>query len=167
MKIQVVSSTGTGKTLLSSFDKALHNAGVLNYNLITLSSVIPPNCQIEIIDAYHTPEEEWGHKLYVVKAEERSDQPGQSIACGVGWYMYEGEKGVFVEHELVGKAGQTAAEVEADVKELIVNSLSDLCLHRGQPFDPAKVGTHLSSATAGEEPTTVLTLAIYQSQGWN
>ena len=43
MDIKVVCGVGSGKTALSAFDSALKDAGVYNYNLITLSSIIPPD----------------------------------------------------------------------------------------------------------------------------
>ena len=42
MEIQISTGIGIGPTQLSAFDSALNNAGVANYNLLKLSSVIPP-----------------------------------------------------------------------------------------------------------------------------
>jgi pyruvoyl-dependent arginine decarboxylase len=42
MEIPIVAGFGRGETGLSAFDAALGDSGVLNYNLIRLSSVIPP-----------------------------------------------------------------------------------------------------------------------------
>ena len=43
LDITVRTGTGSGRTLLSAFDHALLDAGVANFNLVTLSSVIPQN----------------------------------------------------------------------------------------------------------------------------
>jgi len=43
MRIDIVWGESEGKTLLSAFDRALLNAGIHNFNLISLNSVIPPN----------------------------------------------------------------------------------------------------------------------------
>ena len=42
MKIRLSSGRGEGPTPLAAFDAALLDAGVSNYNLLPLSSVIPP-----------------------------------------------------------------------------------------------------------------------------
>jgi arginine decarboxylase len=42
LRIQIATGTGAGPTPLGAFDAALLDAGVANYNLICLSSVIPP-----------------------------------------------------------------------------------------------------------------------------
>lgn len=166
MKVALVKGVGKGQTKLSAFDNALQTVGVSNYNLIVLSSVIPPHTTVERLERYHTPDEEWGHKLYVVKAEERSDIKGDAIACGIGWYQIEDEdnRGLFVEHETVGVNEE---EVRNKVEQDIRNSLSDLCSFRNIPFDPDKVNVELCSAVVVDVPICVLTLAVYQSEGWN
>ena len=83
MEINVVCGVGTGKTILSAFDSALKDAGVYNYNLITLSSIIPPGSKVIKAKRYESPPQEYGHKLYVVKAEYRSEEVGKYIAAGV------------------------------------------------------------------------------------
>ncbi len=46
--IRVVWGTATGPTALAAYDAALAEAGVHNYNLISLSSVIPTEPAIEV-----------------------------------------------------------------------------------------------------------------------
>jgi arginine decarboxylase len=164
MNIHVVSGIGTGKTVLSAFDNALRNAGVYNYNLIPLSSVIPPNSKVIKLESYITPESEFGHKLYVVKAEMRSNEVGKYIAAGIGWYQFgEDNRGVFVEHETIG---DTKIAVEADVKDRIINSLKDLCTFREVAFDYKKANSVVAVSKVTNYPSSVLVLAIYQSEGW-
>ena len=42
MKLYIAKAIGRGSTELAAFDAALVGAGVANFNLIRLSSVIPP-----------------------------------------------------------------------------------------------------------------------------
>lgn len=44
--IYVTSGIGEGQTNLSAFDAALWDAGIANFNLIKLSSVIPPHSKV-------------------------------------------------------------------------------------------------------------------------
>ncbi len=163
IKIAVISSVGTGKTLLSAFDAALNNAGVSNYNLLVLSSVIPPNSVIKKIKKYTTPSDEFGHKLYVVRAEMRSNEAKKWLAAGVGWYQLEDGRGLFVEHELIG---DTKLASTTDLEELIKNSLHDLCDFRGIPFNIDNVQIQTSIAQVKDKPMCVLVIAVYQSEGW-
>lgn len=163
MEIKIIKGIGRGKTLLSAFDSALNNLGVCNYNLITLSSIIPPGSGISVIEKYETPEEEFGYKLYVVKAEMRSESEGRGIASGIGWYLLEGGKGLFVEHEIEGESEQEAANI---VEKNIKSSLADLCLVRNIIFDKKQVKFVISSATVDNQPTCSLVLAVYKPEAW-
>lgn len=163
MDIKVVCGVGSGKTTLSAFDSALKDAGVYNYNLIALSSIIPPNCTISKVKRYETPPEEYGYKLYVIKAEIRSEEAGKYIAAGLGWYQLEDGRGIFVEHEI---KGETRVAVESEIKSRIENSLKDLAKFRNIKFEDSKVRSAVSITHIKDHPTSVLVLAVYQSEGW-
>lgn len=163
MEIKVVCGKGSGKTTLSAFDSALKDAGVYNYNLITLSSIIPPHARVSKISRYKTPLQEYGHKLYVVKAEIRSEEVGKFIAAGVGWYQIEDGRGIFVEHEI---KGETRVAVESEINLRIKNSLKDLAKFRGIKFDESKIRFAMSLTQIKDHPTCVLVIAVYQSEGW-
>ena len=47
MRIKITSAVGSGPTTLAAFDAALQKAGIENYNLIPLSSVIPTGAALE------------------------------------------------------------------------------------------------------------------------
>lgn len=40
----IVSGTGVGNTALTAFDAAVLNAGIGNFNLVKISSIVPPHC---------------------------------------------------------------------------------------------------------------------------
>lgn len=163
MRIRVSSAIGHGQTVLSSFDNALSRCGVHNYNLLALSSVIPPGSVIDI-DSRYTPErDEHGHRLYVVKAEAHSDVDGEVVAAGIGWYQWGDGRGLFVEHETIGDDTERA---RAEVADLIQRSLHDLCTIRKIPFDAHLVNMATISETVVQFPTTALVVAIYQSEPW-
>lgn len=163
MEIKIVCGVGSGKTILSSFDSALKDAGVYNYNLITLSSIIPPGSKVNKIRRYKTPYLEYGHKLYVVKAEYRSEEAGKFIAAGIGWYQLEDGRGIFVEHEI---KGETKVAVESEINLRIINSLKDLAKFRGFRFVEPKMRSAIALTQIKDSPTCVLTLAVFQSEAW-
>src|SRR5688572_21696761 len=132
MEIQAVSGIGTGPTTLAAFDAALNHAGVANYNLIRLSSVIPPATTISPNDtpATNLPGG-WGDKLYVVMAEQRADSPNTEAWAGVGWVQEkESGKGLFVEHEGLS---------EKTVRDDITQSLTALMATRNVDFGEIKM----------------------------
>lgn len=163
MVIKVIKGAGEASTPLSAFDGALKDAGVYNYNLITLSSVIPPKSKVEKQDSYQTPEGEWGHKLYCVMAEERSERAGKFIAAGVGWYQLEDGRGLFVEHHITGDTKEVA---ESIIMTRIKNSLMDLCKFRGIKWENPRMNYEISVAEVKGQPASVLVIAVYKSEGW-
>lgn len=163
MDIKVVSGIGKGKTTLSAFDAALKEAGVYNYNLITLSSIIPPGSKVTRIDKFETPPEEYGYRLYVIKAEVRSEEAGKYISAGLGWYQLKDNKGVFVEHEI---KGETKVAVKSEIETRIRNSLKDLCRFRGIKFEESRIKSTVAITQIKNSPTSVLVLAVYESEGW-
>ena len=150
MQIPLVAGAGVGSTLLSAFDDALLSCGVLNYNLIPLSSVIPPASNVVLLPRYTPHPDEHGHRLYVVKAEMRSDHAGTQIGAGIGWYQWGDGRGVFVEHETIGSTRQ---EVAAELDYRICHSLRDLCAARRSLRPAARAVAARSGGSRG--PTNV------------
>src|SRR5579884_3429211 len=116
MKIYLSTGLGNGPTKLAAFDAALSDAGVANYNLLRLSSVIPPKADIkEFPDGLPADLRpgEWGDRLYVVMAEKRVDTPNVEAWAGIGWVQdKETGKGLFVEHE-----GESEKAVRRDITQ--------------------------------------------------
>lgn len=165
LEIAIAGATGQGRTLLSAFDAALWRCGVHDYNLIPLSSVIPPASHVTRCQRYEPQDRAFGHRLYVVKAEARSAEEGAVIGAGLGWLQWGDARGVFVEHEVQAR-GQPRAEVETTLAHQITDSLGDLARRRGVPFVAEQAGMHVVSTVVGALPACALVLAVYQSQGW-
>jgi arginine decarboxylase len=157
MKLYVAKAIGRGTTELSAFDAALVGAGVANFNLIRLSSVIPPNG--EIVEVERCPFSRcgtWGDRLYAVYAEQRTSVVGEEVWAGVGWCQdHESGRGLFVEHE---------GDRELDVRDRIVASLRDLHAIRG--LDPGPIHTSVVGATCIGEPTCALVICGYTTEPW-
>lgn len=157
MKIKISSGVGVGATQLSAFDSALNKAGVANYNLIRLSSVIPPNAKLEVSNKplMNLPGQ-WGDRLYVVMAEQRAHVPNEEAWAGIGWVQDEKTgKGLFVEHE-----GSSEKAVRNDIRQ----SLETLMQTRGVDF--GEINMKVVGTTCKHMPVCALVVAVYQSQDW-
>lgn len=157
MNIYVSSAVGWGSTELAAFDKALINTGTANYNLIRLSSVLPPSSTVvECEGPIPTLGGTWGDRLYVVYAEMRASTPGQEAWAGVGWVQDpETGAGLFVEHE-----DHSEAKVRSDIE----NSLTDLMANRGMPKLPIK--TRIVGGTCQDQPICALAVVSFQVNDW-
>ena len=164
MNIYLISGVGEGKTKLSAFDTTLYHMGIYNYNLLILSSVIPTHATVVEVPKYQPPANQWGHKLYVVKSDIRSDIKGQFIGAALGWYQAEDDKrGIFVEFE---DSGKSAAAVEQKITRNITNCILDMCLTRGFPADPTKIMKRISITQVKGKPACALVVAAYEAEGW-
>ena len=116
-KIIVVKGIGEGSTALSAFDDALHDAGIENFNLVELSSVIPKDSLIEIKDKFNL-NHEVGRIQPVVLSHTESDEKGMEISAGLGWALAD-EGGVFI--EISGCFGQDHCEskIESSLNEMV------------------------------------------------
>ncbi len=92
--IRVVWGTGTGPTALAAHDAALAGANIHQYNLIELSSVIPPNA--EITESSEAPDlGATGHQLPVVLAADTT-QTG-AVSAALVWARTTDGAGIFYE----------------------------------------------------------------------
>ena len=163
--IMVIGSVGRGPTSLAAFDAALHAAGIGDFNLIILSSVIPGGRSVVVVDHLAAPPGACGDRLYVVRAEARSAEPGMTLAAGLGWLQGDDGRGVFVEHEILQPGGD-GERLKCDVSAAIQASLRDLAARRGIAFDPRRAGSRIVAARVERQPACVLVVAVYQSEGW-
>src|SRR5688572_9356011 len=114
LSIRVSGGSGEGQTPLSALDAALRACGVENFNLVRLSSVIPPEAEVWHVEGRDQLRGEWGDRLYCVYAEQRATEPGAEAWAGIGW-IYRTEPnsgGLFVEHE-----GPTREYVERSITQ--------------------------------------------------
>ncbi len=159
MIINLASGIGTGPTKLSAFDAALNHAGVANYNLIRLSSVVPPVAEIveheEAIPAESLPGG-WGDRLYVVLAEKRVDTPNTEAWAGIGWVQdKETGRGLFVEHE-----GESEKSVRRDIQQ----SLEALMATRNVDF--GAINMKVVGRTCTHHPVCSLVVAVFEASSW-
>jgi arginine decarboxylase len=153
MKIEIRAGTGTGPTKLAAFDAALLQAGIANFNLIPLSSIIPSGAQL-VENQTDRSNGHWGDRLYIVIAQERIDTHNVEAWAGIGWVQDETGKGLFVEHH-----GHSKSIVERDIKD----SLKSLMDSRGLAGE-----THMKvvGIRCHKDPVCALVASVYQAEEW-
>ena len=155
--INIASAVGLGATKLAAFDDALIRCGVGNFNIIRLSSVIPPATNVIPGEGPVDVLGDWGDRLYVVMAEQRVDRPGREGWAGIGWVQHEETgRGLFVEHE-----GFSERQVRDDIE----HSLSALIDARpGVAFGTPQAVVH--GARCEGEPICAMVVAVYEAASW-
>jgi arginine decarboxylase len=156
MRIRITSAVGSGPTTLAAFDAALHQAGIENYNLIPLSSVIPTAAVLERT-RISTPPSEYGHRLYVVMARHMTSQVGEEAWAGLGWTQEpESGRGLFVElHGTSRRSVENAIESTLD------------SMKAARHYDYGKNESEIVGGVCEGEPVCALVIAVYESEGWD
>ena len=155
MQIKITSAVGSGPTPLAAFDAALRSAGIENYNLIPLSSVIPTAARLER-SRYSSPPSEYGHRLYVVMARHETSEIGEEAWAGLGWTQEpESGRGLFVElHGSSREAVERAIESTLDA------------MKEARPYDYGKNESEVVGIVCEGEPVCALAVAVYAATPW-
>ncbi len=148
--IRIVWGVGDGPTEMASYDAALADAGVHNYNLVTVSSMIPAEAEIEVADTapYLGPP---GNRLTVVQGRATATA-GESISAGLGWVRSAEGPGLFYE-----AADRVPAEMTS---KRVLDGLDAGQTLRDWTFGEPETRV-VEAEAAYEEFTTVLVLATY------
>ncbi|MEW5736680.1 MAG: arginine decarboxylase, pyruvoyl-dependent [Thermodesulfobacteriota bacterium] len=166
---------GVHKEKLASFELALRDARIAHLNIVTVSSIFPPDCKIIEIEqglAKLQP----GEVTFCVMAKEQNREPGRRLTASIGLAIpsESGRYGYLSEHHGFGQTDTEAGEYAEDL------AASMLATTLGIEFDPDKdyderrdvfkmsgkivESQHISQAALGAEGknwTTVLAAAVF------
>lgn len=120
----ISSGAGTSKFELVAFDNALISAGISNYNLVKVSSILPSFCQRkDIIDLKE------GSPLLTAYASVSSNVEGTRLATAVavGIPKEKAEIGIIMEYKGIGASEKDAAnQAKHMVEEAMSNHKIDI-----------------------------------------
>ena len=110
-KIFFTRGVGKSKDQLHSFEMALRNAGIAPYNLVVVSSILPPGAKI-------VPKKEGlkylkpGQILFLVMSRASCNEPNRLLAASVGSAVPADKKmyGYLSEHHSFGQTEKKAAD---------------------------------------------------------
>lgn len=114
----LITGIGEGSTRLNAFDNALYNAGVGNYNLLKVSSILPPMVKEEkVVDVVA------GGLLPIAYASKVETEIGKEVvaAVAVGIPKNPEEIGVIMEYSGFGDKKQAEVIVKEMVREAMHN----------------------------------------------
>jgi arginine decarboxylase len=122
-KIFFTKGVGRAKEKLQSFEYALRDAGIAPYNLVRVSSILPPKCKI-VTKSQGIKELEHGQILFCVIAESAANEPNRLIVASIG--MANPEKndlyGYLSEHHACGQTEEVAGEYAEDLSAKMLAS---------------------------------------------
>jgi len=115
-KVFFTKGVGVHKDRLASFELALRDAGIEKCNLVTVSSILPPNCKI-------IPKDEGikllkpGQITFCVLARNETNEPNRLISSAVGLAVPKDSNnyGYLSEHHAFGEKGDKSGEYAEDM----------------------------------------------------
>jgi len=130
-KAFLTKGVGRHKEKLTSFELALRDARIAQYNLVRVSSIWPPLCQMvsweEGVKLLHP-----GQVVFAVIAEASTNEPSRLAAAAIGLAMPAdaNHHGYISEHHTYGQRREPAGDYAEDL------AASMLATVLGVPFDP-------------------------------
>lgn len=130
-KVFFTKGVGKHKQELQSFELALRNAGIEKCNLVSVSSIVPPNCKV-ITKEKGIAEIEPGGITYLVISRNKTNEPNRLIAAAIGVALPKDREnyGYISEHHSFGETAQKAGDYAEDL------AASMLASTLGLDFDP-------------------------------
>lgn len=132
-KVFFTKGVGIHREQLSSFEMALRSAGIAKFNLVSVSSILPPGCK-KLIREKGLEKLEAGQIVYCVIARNATNEPNRLIASSIGCAIPAGNNqyGYLSEHHPFGETEEKAGEYAEDL------AASMLASTLGIKFNPDK-----------------------------
>lgn len=128
--IFLTSGVGVHREKLASFEMALRDARIARYNLVHVSSIFPPHCELippdEGLDMLSP-----GQVVFSVLARSETNEPSRLIAASIGLAIPKDRSrfGYLSEHHAYGETAEHAGNYAEDL------AASMLATILGIPFD--------------------------------
>jgi arginine decarboxylase len=115
-KVFLTKGVGVHREKLVSFEMALRDARIAPFNLVPVSSILPPHCTVVDVEeglSYLSP----GEIVYCVLVRESTNQPGEVVFSAIGMAIPAdpNQHGYLSEHHGLG---HTEASARAHAEEL-------------------------------------------------
>jgi arginine decarboxylase len=127
---------GKEKERLASFEMALRDAGIAEYNLVKVTSIFPPKCKIINVSAGQKKLKA-GQILYVVLAESSTNEPNRLIAASIGCAIPKDPEqyGYLSEHHSYGETNQKVGEYAEDLAAYMLATTMGISFDENVTYD--------------------------------
>ncbi len=138
-KFFLTKGVGRDKNRLSAFEFALRDAGIATFNLVDVSSILPPNCK-RISRSYGLKHLSPGEVVFCVLARNETNEPNRLIVASIGVALptNQDEHGYLSEHHAFGQTGQIAGDYAEDLAASMLASTQGISFDPNQAWDERK-----------------------------
>jgi len=116
-KMFFTKGVGVAKQPLMSFELALRNAGIEKFNLVAVSSILPPKCQ-RVTREKGLEELKPGEIVYCVLARNNTNEPNRLISASIGCAVpteNNQQYGYLSEHHPFGETEEKTSDCAEDL----------------------------------------------------
>ena len=144
-KFFLTSGVGTHKDYFASFELALRDAGLAPFNLVSVSSILPPGCK-KITWQEGLKQLNPGEVVFVVLARNATNEPNRLIAASVGCAIPANRKkyGYLSEHHPFGETSDRAGDYAEDLAASMLASTLGLKFNPDEAWDSRRQAFRLS-----------------------
>lgn len=138
-KLFFTKGVGKHKEKLESFEFALRNAGIEKFNLVKVSSILPPKCKI-VSKEKGQKELEAGQIVYCVLSQTSSNEPRRLLAASIGCAIPSDRTnyGYLSEHHSFGEVEDKAGNYAEDLAASMLASTLGIDLDLNKSWDERK-----------------------------
>lgn len=166
---------GVHKDRLASFELALRKAGIEKCNLVSVSSIFPPQCKI-IHQSTGKKLLKPGQITFVVIARSETDEPNRLISAAIGLAVPSDRTGYgyLSEHHSFGETAQKAGEYAEDLAATMLATTLGIEFNSNTAWDERKQvykasgkifrSTNICQSAEGDKNglwTSVLSAAVF------
>lgn len=138
-KILFTCGVGKSREKLQSFEHALRDAGIAHFNLVRVSSIFPPQCQM-VHKSPAIKELKAGQIVFCVMADISTDEPNRLVASSIGLAI-PAEKdayGYISEHHCYGMTERKAGDYAEDLAATMLASTLGIQFNPDKAYDERK-----------------------------
>lgn len=144
-KFFLTKGAGIAREQLSSYELALRDAGIAQFNLVSVSSILPPGCK-------KIPREKGiallkpGEIVFSVMVKNSTNEPNRLISASVGCAIPAGNKryGYLSEHHSFGETEERAGDYAEDLAASMLASTLGIKFNSDDAWDTRKQAYKLS-----------------------
>jgi len=163
-KVFLTKGVGKDKEKLTSFERALRNAGIAQFNLVEISSIFPPGCKL-ISKKEGLSLLKPGQIVYTVLSRNSTNEHHRLITASVGIAIPKDKEqyGYLSEHEGFGETEDKAKDYAEDLAATMLATILGLEFNPDSSYDEKKEVWKMSGRIV--KTTSIAQSAIGEKNG--
>jgi arginine decarboxylase len=164
-RVFMTKGVGSHRDELRSFELALRTAGIEKFNIVYVSSIVPPGCKV-ISRTHGLAEMLPGQVIYAVMSRLSSDEPRRLLAASVGCAIPADKTlyGYLSEYHAFGQTEKIAGDYAEDLAAAMLASTLGIEFDEDKHWDEKKEVFRISNKIV--RTTNITQSAVIRNKGY-